>query len=147
MAVAEQPQGRTAADAREWREVAGSELISYRRRGGMVGLNQRLSVDDDGRVELHDRKSGKRAEVQASDAEIASLRSLIDSVPADRWHSLGGAVARRMLPNPHEAMRFEVRAAPGRLGGAAGSTETDIAPLLAQLDELLARAVREGRSD
>jgi hypothetical protein len=125
--------------------VAGTELISYRRRGGYAGLSQLMRVHDDGRVELHDRKTRKRIEVQATSAEIATLRSLIDSVPADRWHSLGGAVARRMLPNPHEAMRFELRCSAGRLGGAAGSTEADVGPLLAQLDELLARAVREGR--
>ncbi|MGI9019446.1 MAG: hypothetical protein ACR2G3_01885 [Solirubrobacterales bacterium] len=122
------------------------ELISYRRRGGYAGLSQRLSVYEDGRVELHDRKTGKRTEVQATDAELAGLRSVLDSIPASRWHSLGGAIARRMLPNPHEAMRFEVRAAPGRLGGASGSTEADLGPLLAELDELLARAVRAGRN-
>jgi hypothetical protein len=123
-----------------------SELVTYRRRGGFAGLSQLMRVQDDGRVELLDRKTRKRTEVQASSAEISNLHALIDSVPAGRWHSLGGAIARRMLPNPHEAMRFELRCARGRLGGAAGSTEADIAPLLAQLDELLARAVREGRS-
>jgi hypothetical protein len=105
-----------------------------------------MRVWEDGRVELLDRKTRKRAEVQASEAEIASLRSLIDSVPAARWHSLAGAVARRMLPRHHEAMRFEIRSDRGRLGGATGSTEADLGPLVAQLDELLARAVREGRT-
>lgn len=126
--------------------ASSQQLISYRRRGGYAGLSQLMRVWDDGRVELLDRKTRKRTEVQAGDAEIANLRSLIDSVPPTRWHSLAGAVARRMLPNPHEAMRFEIRCDRGRVGGASGSTEADLGPLLAQLDELLARAVREGRA-
>jgi hypothetical protein len=42
-------------------------------------------------------------------------------------------------------MRFQIEVGPRRVGGASGSTETELAPLLAQLDDLLARAVREGR--
>ncbi len=128
------------------RGMAGAaELISYHRRGGMAGLSQHLTVHEDGRVHLHDRKSGKRSEALASDAEIAQLRANVEAVPPERWHGLGGALARRMLPNPHEAMRFELCHGSRRIGGAAGSTEADLAPLLAELDELLARAVREGR--
>jgi hypothetical protein len=122
-----------------------AELVTYRRWGGYAGLSQHLTISEDGSVALHDRKSGKRSELSATDSEIANLHSLVDSVPADRWHSVAGAIARRMLPRPHEAMRFEIRCARGRLGGAAGSTEADLGPLLAQLDELLARAVRESR--
>jgi hypothetical protein len=122
------------------------DLVRYRRWGGYAGLSQHLTVYEDGRVELHDRKSGKRTEAQATDSEITALGALLDSVPADRWHGLAGAALRRALPRPHEAMRFQVQCAAGRLGGAAGSTEADLGPLLAQLDELLARAVREGRS-
>lgn len=124
-----------------------ADLITYRRWGGYAGLSQHLMVAEDGTVALRDRKTGKRTEVQASSAEIAQLQSLIDNVPPQRWHSLGGAIARRMLPRPHEAMRFQIRCGHGRAGGAAGSTEADLGPLLAQLDELLARAVREGRPE
>jgi hypothetical protein len=122
-----------------------AKLVRYRRWGGMAGVSQHLTVFEDGRAELRDRKSGRRTEVQVSDSETAELHSLIESVPADRWHSLGGAIARRMLPNPKDAMRFEVRHGSRRLGGAAGSTEADLGPLLSLLDELLARAVRESR--
>jgi hypothetical protein len=121
-------------------------LISYHRRGGMAGLSQHLTVYDDGRVSLHDRKSGKRTEAQASDAEVAKLRANVEAIPPERWHGLGGAILRTMLPNPHEAMRFEIRRGSRRVGGAAGSTDADLAPVLAELDELLARAVREGRA-
>ena len=122
-------------------------LATYRRWGGYAGLSQHMSVDEDGRVRLSDRKSGKRTEVQASDAELDELRVAIDSVPSHRWHGLGGALLRRALPRSHEAMRFQIQVGPRRIGGASGSTEADLAPLLAQLDELLARAVREGRPD
>lgn len=126
--------------------VAGAqELISYHRWGGMAGVSQHLTVFEDGRAELSDRKTGKRSEVQASDAELANLTAVIDAVPADRWHGVAGAIARRMLPRPHEAMRFQIRRSSKRIGGAAGSIDTDLAPLLSQLDELLARAVRESR--
>ncbi len=127
--------------------MAGSELTSYRRRGGYAGLSQLLRVHDDGRVELHDRKTRKRTEVQATDAEIATLRSLIDAVPAERWHSLGGAIARRMLPSPHEAMRFEVRCR-----AAAGSAVPPAQPRPTSRrswpssTSCSRRAVREGRA-
>ena len=122
-------------------------LITYRRWGGYAGLSQHMTVDEDGRVRLSDRKSGKRTEVQADQAELANLHSTIDAIPSHRWHGLGGAVLRRMLPRSHEAMRFQIAVGPRRIGGASGSTEADLAPLLAQLDELLARGVREGRPD
>jgi hypothetical protein len=125
----------------------GDEIARYRRRGGYAGLSQLMTVHADGRVELLDRKTRRRSAIQASDSELSNLRSAIDSVPAQRWHSLGGAIARRMLPNPHEAMRFEIQTTHGRVGGASGSTEADLGPVLTQLDELLARAVREGRPD
>ncbi len=124
-----------------------AELVRYQRWGGYAGLSQHLRVDEDGLVRLSDRKSGTRTEVLASANEVAGLRAAIDSVPASRWHSLVGALVRRALPRSHEAMRFQVQVGPRRIGGAAGSTEADVAPLLAQLDELLARAVREGRPD
>ena len=105
-----------------------------------------MTVDEDGRVRLSDRKSGKRSEVQADRGGARpTSSSTIDAIPSHRWHGLGGAVLRRMLPRSHEAMRFQIAVGPRRIGGASGSTEADLAPLLAQLDELLARAVREGR--
>lgn len=121
------------------------QLISYRRHGGMAGLDQRLTVHDDGRTVLQDRKSRSRSEAIADSAELANLHALIDSVPAEAWHGLLGTIARGMLPRPHETMRFELHSARGRLTGTAGIHDTDVAALIAQLDELLARAVRERR--
>lgn len=122
-------------------------LVTYRRWGGYAGLSQHMTVDEDGSVRLSDRKSVKRTGVQASEAEVANLHAAIDSIPSGRWHGLIGTFVRRALPRSHEAMRFQITVGPRRIGGASGSTETDLAPLLSQLDELLARAVREGRDD
>jgi len=121
-------------------------LVTYRRHGGMAGLDQRLTIREDGQARLEDRKSRNRSEVVANSAEIENLRSLIDSVPADEWHGLLGTVARGMFPRPHETMRFELHTARGRITGTAGIHDTRVAALLGQLDELLARAVREGRA-
>lgn len=125
--------------------VMAARLVTYRRWGGYAGLSQHMTVDEDGLVKLSDRKSGKRTEVRASESEVTALHAAIDSVPAGRWHGLVGALLRRALPRSHEAMRFQIEVGPRRVGGASGSTETELAPLLAQLDDLLARAVREGR--
>ena len=111
----------------------------------MAGLDQRLTIFADGRVVLDDRKARGSAEVQATPAETERLTALLDSVPAGRWQTALGALGRALLPRPHEGMRFELRCANGRLGGQAGRADTDLAALLAELDELLARTVRERR--
>jgi hypothetical protein len=120
-------------------------LVTYRRWGGYAGLSQHMAVGEDGMVTLSDRKTRKRTSIQADPSEIEEVRALIDAIPAERWHGLAGALLRRALPNPHEAMRFQIQAGQRRVGGASGSTEADLGPLLAKLDDLLARAVREGR--
>ena len=121
------------------------ELIRYRRAGGMAGLDQRLTVYRDGRAVLDDRKANGDAVVQAELAEVERIAALIDQVPASRWHSALGALGRALLPRPHEGMRFELRRGSARISGHAGKADTDLAPLLAQLDELLARSVRARR--
>jgi hypothetical protein len=127
--------------------VAGSPaLISYRRRGGMTGLDQRLTLYADGRAVLDDRRSRARTEVHATPREAERVAALIDEVPAELWHGRLGTVARALLPHPREGMRFELRAGSRWIVGVAGHAEAHLAPLLAQLDELLAGAVREGRS-
>ncbi len=113
----------------------------------MAGLNQRLAVLADGRAMLEDRKTGSKAEIQATPGETERLTALLDAVPADRWHSALGAFGRALLPRPHEGMRFEIRCPAGRVGGSVGRADADLAPLLADLDQLLARAVREGRGE
>jgi hypothetical protein len=111
----------------------------------MAGLDQRLTVFEDGRVSLEDRKARDRSQVEAASDEIARLRSLLDAVPDDAWHGIAGALARGMAPRPHEGMRFELRRGSRRISGYAGRHDADVAPVLAALDELLGRAVRERR--
>jgi hypothetical protein len=127
--------------------VAGSPaLISYRRRGGMAGLDQRLALYGDGRAVLDDRKSRARTEVHATPREAERVAALVEEVPAELWHGRLGTLARSLAPHPREAMRFELGAGSRWIVGVAGQAEAQLAPLLAQLDELLARAVRERRS-
>jgi hypothetical protein len=121
------------------------ELIRYRRAGGMAGLDQRLTVFGDGRAMLEDRRARTTTETEASGAEVERLGALIAQIPADRWHSALGALGRALLPRPHEGMRFELRRGSDRISGHAGKADADLAALLAELDELLARSVRAGR--
>ena len=111
----------------------------------MAGLDQRLTVFADGRVQLNDRKARGGAEILATSEEIATLTARLDSVPAERWRGRLGAIAHALLPHHHEAMRFELRIGARSIGGVAGRADADLAPLLAALDGLLARAVRERR--
>lgn len=127
-------------------EKSATPLICYRRAGGMAGLDQRLTVLEDGRAVLDDRKSRSRSQIQATDTELANLHSLSEGVPATRWHGRLTTIGQALLPRPHDFLRFEVRSARGRITGAAGRADADLAPLLAELDELLARAVRERRA-
>jgi hypothetical protein len=111
----------------------------------MAGLDQRLTVFTDGRAVLEDRKARGTAEIQATREETERLVAVLDSIPASRWRSRLATFAQHLLPRPHESMRFELRRGRGWISGHAGNADTDLAPLLAELDELLARAVRERR--
>ena len=111
----------------------------------MAGLDQRLTVFDDGRAVLDDRKARGRSEVVAGPGEIDALRAAIDAVPDGEWHGWAGAVLRRSMPSAHEGMRFELRCERGRIWGQAGRHDAELAAVLAELDELLARAVRDRR--
>ena len=126
-------------------EGATGELVRYRRAGGMAGLDQRLSVGADGRAVLEDRKSRSSTEIVADASEIEGLRVLIDEVPRGRWHGVLGTFVQRVIPRGHSPMRFQLRRGRRRIDGVAGVSDADLGPLLAQLDELLARCVRERR--
>jgi hypothetical protein len=120
-------------------------LVSYRRVGGMAGLNQRLTVFEDGTIALDDRRSGSSAAAVASDGELERLRAALEAIPARSWRPGWRLALRRLLPTGHhEGMRAEIRRG-GRgvaVGGAHGDAEAELS---AQLDDMLARAVREGR--
>jgi hypothetical protein len=67
-------------------------------------------------------------------------------VPNGEWHGLAGALLRRSMPRGHEGMRFELRCERGRISGHAGRHDAELAAVLAELNELLARAVRDRRA-
>jgi hypothetical protein len=114
----------------------------------MAGLDQRLTVFEDGRVRLEDRRARARSEVAAGPGEVDALRAALAAVPDGEWHGWAGALMRRSMPRAHaEGMRFEVRCDRGRITGHAGRHDAELAAVLASLDELLARAVRERRGD
>ena len=120
-------------------------LISYRRVGGMAGLNQRLTVFEDGTVALDDRRAGSSAAAVVAAGELESLRAALDAIPARSWRPRWRLALRRLLPTGHhEGMRAEIRR--GGRGIAVSAAHGDAeGQLTAQLDELLARAVRERR--
>jgi hypothetical protein len=122
-----------------------NELVRYRRAGGMAGLDQRLTVFEDGRVVLDDRKGRSRVEVEATAEETERLRALLAEVPDSEWHGWGGAALRRSMPRAHDAIRFEVRCGSRRISGNAGRHDADLAAIISELDQLVARAVRERR--
>jgi hypothetical protein len=121
-------------------------LVAYRRVGGMAGLNQRLTVFEDGTVALDDRRAGSSATAVVAAGELESLRAALDAIPARSWRPRWRLALRRLLPTGHhEGMRAEIRRGGRGIavgGGAHGDAE---AQLTAQLDDVLARAVREGR--
>lgn len=126
---------------------AGEELIRYRRDGGMAAVRQELRVHGDGRIVLRDRRTGNATEVGIGSSELESVRSLIEGVPAETWHGRLKAFVRRRLPAGPDAMRFELRRGSRRICGASGRVEQEVSPLIAELDELLARCVRQRREE
>lgn len=111
----------------------------------MAGLDQRLTVFEDGRVQLDDRKARGRSEILASAGEIEGVRAALDAIPAERWTGRVALALRALLPRHHESMRIELGRGSRWIVGHAGSADSDLSGLLACLDELLARAVRERR--
>ena len=128
------------------REKSTAPLISYRRAGGMAGLNQRLTVFGDGRAELDDRRARSRSQTALSAEELGRLRSRLEAVPAQRWAGRAALLVHSLLPRPRDAMRIELRRGSRGIAIVPGHAEADVASLLAELDELLARAVRERRT-
>jgi hypothetical protein len=128
--------------------AAGSEqvLVEYRRRGGIAGLDQRLTVRTDGTIELDDRRARTRTTALAGERELGRLREALEGIAESRWSRWPRPSLRWLAPGTHDAMRVEVRRGGRRIAPAPGEAEADLAPALAELDGLLSRAVRERRT-
>ena len=125
-------------------EGSGEVLVEYRRRGGMAGLHQRMVVRDDGTIELDDRRARTLTKAIASQGELSRLRDALAEVGEERWSRWPRPSVRWVTTVGHDPLRVEVRSGGRRIHLVAG--EDQLAPLLAELDALLARTVRERRA-
>jgi hypothetical protein len=126
-------------------ESSGEALVEYRRRGGMAGLHQRLVVYADGTIELDDRRARSVTTAVASEAELERLRDALAQVGEERWSRWPQPSLRWFTNAPHDPMRVEVRRG-GRRITHSPDEQDELAPVLAELDTLLSRAVRERRA-
>jgi hypothetical protein len=124
---------------------SGDVLVEYRRRGGMAGLHQRLVVHDDGTIELDDRRARTVTTAMASEAELSRLRDALARIGEERWSRWPRPGLRWFAFGTHDTMRAEVRRGARRIGVSPGADEAELAPVLAELDALLSRAVRDRR--
>ena len=124
-------------------------LLTYRVRGGPAHVDQRMTVYEDGRIELDERhRSREPVALQLDAAELRKLQAGLDAVPAEEWSSPAGlALGRfgnllktsigRVPPNADIRVTRGGRA----LGGSA-LEDPNVASLVEQLNEICARAVR-----
>jgi hypothetical protein len=119
--------------------------VEYRRRGGMAGLNQRLVVHDDGQIELDDRRARKVSTAMASEAELSRLREALAQVANEHWSRWPQPSLGWLTPGTHNPLRVEIRRGSRRIAPSA-EEEDELAPIIAELDSLLSRTVRERRA-
>jgi hypothetical protein len=132
--------------------VRAGVLVRYRVFGGPAGIDQRLTVFEDGAVELDERHRSRHPIWVRMDAtELEGLRAALEELPPTRWsHPAKAALAtawRHLLPDllggATRANRagMELRRG-GRviLGAEAGDEE--LAAVVGPLDAMRVRAVR-----
>jgi hypothetical protein len=124
---------------------SGEALVEYRRRGGMAGLNQRLTVYADGTIKLDDRRARTVTTAMASEAELSRVREALARVGEERWSRWPQPSLRWFTHATHDPLRVEVRRG-GRRITHSSDAQDELAPVLAELDALLSRAVRERRA-
>jgi hypothetical protein len=124
-------------------------LLTYRVGGGPANVDQRMTVHEDGRVELDERHRSRNAvALQLDAADLRKLKAGLEAVPADAWSSRMGLVLGRqghLLKRsigrvPADADVRVMRDGKG-LGGRA-LDDPNVASLVEQLDEIRVRAVR-----
>ena len=125
------------------------DLLHYRVRGGPANVDQRLTVSEDGTVELDERHRSRDAiTLHLDPIELDVLRAAIDRVPTERWST----PARLALARFGHRFKFSLgRVEPGadariRRGGKAlggrALEDPNVQDLFAQLDELRIRAMK-----
>lgn len=137
-------------------DVKIQELVRYRVVGGPVDVDQRLTVFDDGAVELDERhRSRDVIRLRLDAAELGQLRAALEQIPGSVWDSglprfALGRVKRALIrpwtvfvPRSPERS-YELRRGRKAIVGARVDIGdyVYISTLVAALDELRARAVR-----
>jgi hypothetical protein len=132
--------------------VRAGVLVRYRVFGGPADIDQRLTVFEDGAVELDERhRSRDPIWVRMDATELEGLRAALEELPSTRWsHPARAALARawrNLLPDLLGGAGRANRAGTelrrgGRviLGAEAGDGELDA--VVAPLDAVRVRAVR-----
>lgn len=125
-------------------------LVRYRVFGGPVAVDQRLTVFEDGAVQLDERhRSRDPIWLRVDGADLERLRSLLDSLPAQRWSGrirLAMTRVRRVFflsPTDLVSSGTQFHLRRGRRAVVSGAVEDpDIAAAVELLDALRGRAVR-----
>jgi hypothetical protein len=117
--------------------------IVYRRTGGMAGVKQRLSIEAGGQVELRDREGSRSFELDPESHE--RVWAALDAIPEERWSPWPRPLATAFIGAQHHQVRLGLRRGRRWIVVGAGREDAHVAAAIAELDEVLAKAVRSRR--
>jgi hypothetical protein len=124
-------------------------LVRYRVFGGPVSVDQRLTVFEDGAVQLDERhRSRDPIWLQIDAAELEELRVALEELPAERWSNPARLALTRIrslfilsrIPVLPSGADFQLRRGRRAILGEE-IEESDVAALVDLLDALRVRAV------
>jgi hypothetical protein len=114
-------------------------LVRYRVFGGPVRVDQRLTVFEDGDVELDERHRSRDAvRLQISSSELERMRKLLGSI-SGRRQTLRERLRHHL--SPAKGPRFRLQWSGHRITGA-DTDDPQLAEVLSLLDEIRLRAIR-----
>jgi hypothetical protein len=114
-------------------------LLSYRVHGGPVRVDQRLTVSEDGQVELDERhRSRDPVRLEIGSTELERIRELLATV-SDRRMGVGEWLAHHLSQGKGPRFRLDWG---GHKITAADPADPNLAELLSVLEELRVRAIR-----
>jgi hypothetical protein len=114
-------------------------LLSYRVHGGPVRVDQRLTVSEDGQVELDERhRSRDPVRLEIGSGEVERIRELLTTV-SDRRMGVGEWLAHHLSQG--KGPRFRLDWDRHKIT-AADPSDPNLGELLSLLEELRVRAIR-----
>jgi hypothetical protein len=114
-------------------------LLRYHVHGGPVRVDQRLTVYEDGSIELDERHRSREAvRLEVGAGELERMRELLGSL-SSRRPGLGERLRHHL--SPAKGPRFTLRWDRHKIS-AADPDDPALAELLSLLDELRIRAIR-----